>query len=101
MDDKLLDYYERELTFVREMGAEFAAKYPKIAGRLLLERGSHGHRRDHHQHNGKHTLRPQAAPDPDRVPRPPRHGVPPSLDCSSQRWKNRRWTRTRKRTSSS
>ncbi|WP_022665666.1 type VI secretion system baseplate subunit TssF [Desulfospira joergensenii] len=37
MDDKLLNYYERELTFVREMGAEFAAKYPKIAGRLQLE----------------------------------------------------------------
>jgi type VI secretion system protein ImpG len=37
MDDRLLNYYERELTFVREMGAEFAAKYPKIAGRLLLE----------------------------------------------------------------
>ena len=37
MDDKLLSYYERELTFIREMGAEFAGKYPKIAGRLLLE----------------------------------------------------------------
>ncbi len=37
MDDKLLNYYERELTFIREMGAEFARKYPKIAGRLLLE----------------------------------------------------------------
>ena len=37
MDDKLLNYYERELTFVREMGAQFAAKYPKIAGRLQLE----------------------------------------------------------------
>jgi len=37
MDDKLLGYYERELTFIREMGAEFARKYPKIAGRLLLE----------------------------------------------------------------
>ncbi len=37
MDDRLLDYYERELTFIREMGAEFARKYPKIAGRLLLE----------------------------------------------------------------
>lgn len=37
MDDKLLTYYERELTFIREMGAEFAKKYPKIAGRLLLE----------------------------------------------------------------
>ena len=37
MDDRLLNYYERELTFIREMGAEFAKKYPKIAGRLLLE----------------------------------------------------------------
>lgn len=37
MEDRLLDYYERELTFIREMGAEFAHKYPKIAGRLLLE----------------------------------------------------------------
>ncbi len=37
MDDKLLNYYERELTFIREMGAEFAGKYPKIAGRLQLE----------------------------------------------------------------
>ena len=37
MDDDILNYYERELTFVREMGAEFAKKYPKIAGRLLLE----------------------------------------------------------------
>jgi type VI secretion system protein ImpG len=37
MDDNILNYYERELTFIREMGAEFAKKYPKIAGRLLLE----------------------------------------------------------------
>jgi type VI secretion system protein ImpG len=37
MDDKLLNYYEQELTYIREMGAEFAKKYPKIAGRLLLE----------------------------------------------------------------
>jgi len=37
MDDHLLNYYERELTFIRKMGAEFAQKYPKIAGRLLLE----------------------------------------------------------------
>jgi type VI secretion system protein ImpG len=36
-DDPLLPYYERELTFLRQMGAEFASKYPKIAGRLLLE----------------------------------------------------------------
>lgn len=37
MSDDLLTYYERELTFLRQSGAEFAAKYPKIAGRLLLE----------------------------------------------------------------
>ncbi len=37
MDDPLLHYYERELTFMRESGAEFAEKYPKIASRLLLE----------------------------------------------------------------
>lgn len=37
MADELLTYYERELTFLRQMGAEFAAKYPKIATRLLLE----------------------------------------------------------------
>lgn len=37
MDDKLLNYYEQELTFIREMGAEFAKKYPKLAGRLQLE----------------------------------------------------------------
>jgi type VI secretion system protein ImpG len=37
MEDSLLNYYERELTFIREMGAEFAKKYPKIAGRLQLE----------------------------------------------------------------
>ena len=37
MRDELLGYYERELGFLRQMGAEFAQKYPKIAGRLLLE----------------------------------------------------------------
>lgn len=37
MREDLLSYYERELTFLRQMGAEFAQKYPKIAGRLLLE----------------------------------------------------------------
>ncbi len=37
MRDELLLYYERELTFLRQMGAEFAAKYPKIASRLVLE----------------------------------------------------------------
>ena len=37
MRDELLTYYERELTFLRQMGAQFAAKYPKIASRLALE----------------------------------------------------------------
>ena len=37
MEDNFLKYYERELTYIREMGAEFAKKYPKIAGRLQLE----------------------------------------------------------------
>jgi len=32
-----LKYYERELTFTRELAAEFAKKHPKIAARLLLE----------------------------------------------------------------
>ncbi len=37
MRDDLLEYYERELTYMRQMGAEFAARYPKVASRLLLE----------------------------------------------------------------
>ncbi|MGC8792032.1 MAG: type VI secretion system baseplate subunit TssF, partial [Bryobacteraceae bacterium] len=37
MRDDLLGYYTRELTFLRQLGAEFAEKYPKIASRLLLE----------------------------------------------------------------
>src|SRR5688500_11163482 len=37
MRDELLGYYERELIFLRRMGAEFAKKYPKIAARLLLD----------------------------------------------------------------
>jgi len=35
--DELLTYYERELTYLRQMGADFAEKYPKVASRLLLE----------------------------------------------------------------
>jgi type VI secretion system protein ImpG len=35
--DELLAYYERELTFLRQQGAEFAEKYPKVANRLVLE----------------------------------------------------------------
>jgi type VI secretion system protein ImpG len=37
MREDLLHYYERELTFLRRMGAEFAERYPKVAGRLMLE----------------------------------------------------------------
>src|SRR5512135_2342212 len=37
MRDDLLHYYERELSFLRRTGAEFARRYPKVAGRLLLE----------------------------------------------------------------
>lgn len=34
VDRKLLQYYEQELRFVRELGSEFARKFPKVAGRL-------------------------------------------------------------------
>ncbi len=37
MRDELLHYYERELTFLRRTGTEFARRYPKVASRLLLE----------------------------------------------------------------
>ena len=37
MPDELLQYYERELTYLRRLGAEFAKRYPKVAGRLQLE----------------------------------------------------------------
>ena len=37
MDPLLLKYYDRELHFIREMGAEFAAEFPKIAGRLGMD----------------------------------------------------------------
>jgi len=37
MRDDLLDYYENELTFLRQMGKEFAEKHPKIATRLQLD----------------------------------------------------------------
>ena len=39
MRDDLLFHYSRELTYLRYLGAEFANKYPKVAGRLLLEAG--------------------------------------------------------------
>lgn len=37
MDTRLLRHYETELAFIREMGAEFAEAYPKIAARLGIE----------------------------------------------------------------
>ena len=37
MRDDLLGYYERELAFLRQMGGDFAKKYPKIASRLALD----------------------------------------------------------------
>jgi type VI secretion system protein ImpG len=36
MDPRLLRHYEAELAFMRDMGQEFAAEFPKIAGRLDL-----------------------------------------------------------------
>lgn len=37
MDTRLLRHYETELAFLREMGAEFAKSYPKIASRLGMD----------------------------------------------------------------
>lgn len=36
MDTRLLDYYNRELAYLRELGDEFAQQFPKIAARLRL-----------------------------------------------------------------
>lgn len=37
--DELLPHYERELAFLREDAKSFAARYPKVAGRLQLASG--------------------------------------------------------------
>ena len=37
MDTRLLPHYEAELAFLRDMGAEFAQAYPKVAARLGME----------------------------------------------------------------
>jgi type VI secretion system protein ImpG len=37
MDPRMLRYYSQELQYMREMGGEFAAQFPKIAARLALE----------------------------------------------------------------
>lgn len=34
MNPALIDYYNKELLYLREMGAEFAQQYPKVAARL-------------------------------------------------------------------
>ncbi|MCX8097982.1 MAG: type VI secretion system baseplate subunit TssF [Casimicrobiaceae bacterium] len=34
MDPRLLEYFNRELVYLRELGAEFAAQFPKVAARL-------------------------------------------------------------------
>lgn len=34
MDARFLDYYNRELTYLRELGGEFAQAFPKVAARL-------------------------------------------------------------------
>ncbi|MDX2505122.1 MAG: type VI secretion system baseplate subunit TssF [Gammaproteobacteria bacterium] len=36
MDPRLLEFYHRELHYIREMGSEFARRYPKIASGLDL-----------------------------------------------------------------
>jgi type VI secretion system protein ImpG len=37
MDPRMLRYYSQELAYMREMGAEFAGQFPKIAARLALD----------------------------------------------------------------
>ena len=37
MDARMLRYYNQELQYMREMGSEFAAAFPKIAARLALD----------------------------------------------------------------
>jgi type VI secretion system protein ImpG len=36
MDPRLLDYYNRELQYFRQMAGEFAAQFPKVASRLNM-----------------------------------------------------------------
>jgi type VI secretion system protein ImpG len=37
VQDELLQYYERELAYLRRMGAEFGRQYPRVAAGLQLE----------------------------------------------------------------
>lgn len=34
--DELLEYYRREVAYLREQGADFARRYPRVAGRIAL-----------------------------------------------------------------
>lgn len=36
MSDELLPYYEKELAYIRQLGARFSQEHPKIAGRLSI-----------------------------------------------------------------
>lgn len=36
MDTRLLEYYNQDLAYLRELGAEFAQQFPKVAARLRL-----------------------------------------------------------------
>src|SRR4051812_24140232 len=38
MDERLLNLYNTELNHLRQMAGEFAREYPRIAGRLALDR---------------------------------------------------------------
>ncbi|MGD8569028.1 MAG: type VI secretion system baseplate subunit TssF [Gammaproteobacteria bacterium] len=40
MSDELLAYYEKELAFIRQLGAEFADRHPKVAGHLKISEQS-------------------------------------------------------------
>ncbi|MDR1227704.1 MAG: type VI secretion system baseplate subunit TssF [Azoarcus sp.] len=40
MDARFLDYYNRELAYLQEAGAEFAASFPKVAGHLGMQGGA-------------------------------------------------------------
>ena len=46
MDPRLLDYYNRELSYMRELGQEFAQEHPKIAGRLGIKGRKQGRKQD-------------------------------------------------------
>lgn len=40
MDARFLDYYNRELAYLQELGAEFAASFPKVAAHLGMQGGT-------------------------------------------------------------